>query len=247
MDWYPGTITMWFRGGWFIGTIMIFYVLTPGLAKIYGRFSSWLRKYIPVIFWGAGSIVQLLLYKLGGRTDLFGNNSFFYFNFINQLPCFLIGISLNYENEKTEKSGIDCLVSMAAFFMICRVTTVFDIWYIYIFVPIVVGIVIRNIMEYAEKSYDKFSCFNNGKNIVKVIEKWGKYSYECFAVHILFVYYFQGLMWKIVCMAGYKGDYVFFWMIMIPIILVLTYLCGFKIHNYAERFAMILYGILSKI
>jgi peptidoglycan/LPS O-acetylase OafA/YrhL len=80
-------------GGWSIGTEMLFYAIFPALFQI----CNWFRKkfgpigmtYVLLVAITSNFVLQTCLY---GSWLAIRNNSFMYFNIINQLPVFIVGI-----------------------------------------------------------------------------------------------------------------------------------------------------------
>ena len=80
------------RGGWFVGTLVIFYVLTPLLFYFYQKLNK-ITLIIPAITFVLSAAFLIGLSFIDKKFTCW-NNSFYYFSFVNQLPCFLLGFSL---------------------------------------------------------------------------------------------------------------------------------------------------------
>lgn len=81
-------------GGWFVGTLFLFYIIFPLLFRLYFKTDNkfWV-KYRPVLMPICIQLVSLIiLYILSVGTIL--PNRFLYFSLINQLPCITLGFSL---------------------------------------------------------------------------------------------------------------------------------------------------------
>ena len=98
-------------GGWFIGTIVILYALFP----IFYRFYEISKKQNLIPFSGAALsfflclvffCVNYFILQNGGAAWRFGNNSFFYNSFINQLSAFLLGFNLYYLIDASSKEAM---------------------------------------------------------------------------------------------------------------------------------------------
>lgn len=89
-------------GGWFIGTQCIFVVLFPALYNIFEKTKGKIKfKNIPYYSFCISAIVQIIIYLYSNNYNYIKITSFLHYSFINQLPCFLLGISLAYEYKKT--------------------------------------------------------------------------------------------------------------------------------------------------
>ncbi len=102
---YPPANNNIVPGGWSIGTEMAFYLIFPFLFLLYKRFREYKAALflIPVTGLLITYSIFLLLSALGIKN--INNDSFYYFNLINQLPVFLLGISfyfmpLNFKPKK---------------------------------------------------------------------------------------------------------------------------------------------------
>jgi len=98
------------RGGWFVGTIVIFYLLTPLLYKIYNQKNPYWEKIRYIVFPLLVEILTdsfiILIIMVVPSLDC-GNNSYLYFSFINQFGCYSLGFSLFdlYKNKGLDDSS----------------------------------------------------------------------------------------------------------------------------------------------
>lgn len=95
-------------GGWFIGTIMIFYAICPFLIQLIDKVKNRrILHFIPIIAFLINISIQYLVGTVVGNFELSENGRFLYFNIINQLPCLLCGLLLGrmdirvYEGRNT--------------------------------------------------------------------------------------------------------------------------------------------------
>ena len=95
----PDCINNVFPGGWYIGTTFILYLLFPLLASLFDKLYS-LKKYIivflPLIFLGINYIFMKQISSITHNAYYPHNSSFMYYFFLNQLPCFSLGIVLYF-------------------------------------------------------------------------------------------------------------------------------------------------------
>ena len=89
------------RGGWFIGTLIILFLLC-GVIKVMSKHSLQKRIYTYFLFLVVSTTVIILLYFFA--NDFFvAYNDFLYFSFLNQIPCLIIG---NIMYHKWKNSSI---------------------------------------------------------------------------------------------------------------------------------------------
>lgn len=103
---FPDYINSVFPGGWYIGTTFLLYLLFPILAALFQRLytlNHYLVLPLPVIFLGLNiMLVRYLVIASGGNMYPY-NNSFLYYLFTNQLPCFSLGILLYFQEADLKK------------------------------------------------------------------------------------------------------------------------------------------------
>lgn len=96
------------HGGWFIGTLMVFYLLFPLMYRIYFNENCWWKKYRIVLFPVILTLVSSSLMVISGLGSgtFCENNSVKYFSFINQLPSFFLGFSLYDAVRNDRRPGL---------------------------------------------------------------------------------------------------------------------------------------------
>lgn len=102
---FPDYINNVFPGGWYIGTAFLLYVSFPPLYAVFQR----LRSIHPLCMTAVPPLLLLLncillrsMSELPGKELLIGNNTFLYYFFTNQLPCFSLGILLFFQEKKEQ-------------------------------------------------------------------------------------------------------------------------------------------------
>jgi peptidoglycan/LPS O-acetylase OafA/YrhL len=95
---YPPANNSIVPGGWSIGTEMAFYVIFPMLFYIIdllaARFSVKIVIWFSVLIFTVNIAAQVLIMDIT-KQDI-QNNSFLYYNLLNQLPVFSLGITLHF-------------------------------------------------------------------------------------------------------------------------------------------------------
>ncbi len=144
---FPDYINNVFPGGWYIGTTFILYALFPLLILLFEKIYSLKRPLImiiPVIFLILNCV---LLRYIAGVTDneLYPyNNSFLYYFFTNQLPCFSLGILLYFQEKTGFSAKCPLPVSIVLFAVTCfasvRLYLMPEQNFIYSVIPSLVGL-----------------------------------------------------------------------------------------------------------
>ena len=120
-------------GGWFVGTLAIFYLLFPILHKLYFYDNLRWKSIRPFIFpLGITIICSLLIIISGiGQDTYCVNSSVKYFSFINQLPSFAFGFSL-YDLAQNGKNKfyfplaiVFFLATIVLFYNPCKISFVY--------------------------------------------------------------------------------------------------------------------------
>ena len=166
------------RGGWYVGTTIIFYFLFPFLMKLYHGIRENFRTYFPFMVF---TVVFLLLFLAGSYSEMFycSNYSFVYYSFFNQLPCYTLGIVLYDLYKKDEikhiknpflKSVLLILVSLVFFYA--------EIPYAFVLEPFVFGLsVIFVICWLINKPFQYNSALS------RILQAWGGISYAVYLIH----------------------------------------------------------------
>ena len=100
-----------YPGAWFIGTIVILYLLHPLIDRIYQK--SRRPRVVTAMgilgFWA----LTLVFNRLLNGEWIVQNNTWGYFLFINQIGCYLLGMDLYYEREK--ETSVTAALCIAVF------------------------------------------------------------------------------------------------------------------------------------
>lgn len=181
----PSAINSVVLGGWFIGTLFILYLLFLPLLRIYNllkkRIGIVTNYVFPLSIFFTSFCIVLILKSFFPNLDI-GNNSFVYFSFVNQLPCFCIGIVLwdmNY--RKTGKKTLFFITGLS-FFGLALFLFYFKTKYSYIIMPFIFSISFCF-------SFLGLSFFNWDLALWKCLKKPGEMSLSIYLTHVLIVWY----------------------------------------------------------
>ena len=172
-------------GGWSIGTEMAFYLLFPLLFNLCNRAY---KKYGIIYLYGLVGIsillnigVQLMLHQLLA-IDL-NDNSFIYYNLINQLPVFLLGITIFFHHHHAIPIQLSIPLQIATFIVVTIIGIILlplkQYWLVATFIPVVSGVsfvFLVNILR--ELKYS--NIFLTGI---------GQASYSMYIFHFMFAWY----------------------------------------------------------
>lgn len=172
-------------GGWSIGTEMAFYLLFPILFKI---FNHTYKQYGVLALYGlvglsiCGNIsIQLALQQFGSIE--INDNSFIYYNLINQLPVFLLGMTIFFQHQQETPLKLSILAQATIFIAITIAGVILlpnkQYWLVATFIPVIAGIsfvILLNILR--ELKYSNI-----------FLEKIGRVSYSMYIFHFMFAWY----------------------------------------------------------
>lgn len=174
-------------GGWFIGTISLFYIIFPFLYNFYQHLAN-INKYfiyiIPFILCLCSFLIQLIIAVKINSWDKSVSWGFLYHSIINQLPCMAFGMSLSF--FKIQNNNINIYEKFNAKMFIVVFLTIITISsflffglhkypFIYTFTPSLISISFIFLILYTESTYPNW---NN--SIKKLLEKWGKISFAIY-------------------------------------------------------------------
>lgn len=185
--WLPFCNNNVMAGGWFVGTIVILYFLAPFL---YALMKKMKRPWVvlPISF-GINMAIAVLLCMSNKNGEYIKNNSFYYFSFITQLPCFLLGMYWKIKKRREEKTKINFVITtVGLLFSLAGALMLFfgeyPVWptwlisYKYIICCTVTGIVCVELLRL-------LNCFCVR---CKLLECMGKRSYYIYLIHAFWVW-----------------------------------------------------------
>lgn len=206
-------------GGWYIGTLVILYLLTPIIIKVMDSMNEMIYQ---VCFYCTCIVcfcIQLALFLILPDRELFGNNSFFYFSWINQLPGYLVGINVGYMMNSRREIGYNNIILV--FSGILGSVFVFtDNPVCFMIVPTFFAIFCGGIIINLEKRLKKCKC--DRSILWKLCEDFGENSFYCYILHIIFAVYMQGFIKIKIEKTGLQIPELILWIICIPYVYLFT-------------------------
>lgn len=206
------------RGGWFVGTIFLFYLIFPLLFRMYHSrlFGKYRHIAFPLVFFVLGAGAMLFVGLVYPKHPI-ANNSFLYYSIVNQLPPLALGFSLFtlYRSGKTVKfplwKGLIALtVSVVLFFG--------KIPYAFAFVPFAFALGFFYFFLLSLRA----SC--QGK-LARAVGRCGIVSFEIYLLHMYIVYDVQKV-WNTLLFEG-KSLTLLPYVIWLPIAFALSLGIGF--------------------
>lgn len=167
-------------GGWSISTEMTFYLFFPLLFLIASKFITSMVRLILYIFLGIILSQALDLYMINQGYYL-ANNTFLYYNIINQLPCFIIGIGYYFYSTRLriEYRKIYDYVLCSFFIFFCLILWSLKIGYLFSWTPVLSSFSFVFLIEIFRK---------NEKLNISILSSIGKVSFSMYLFHFLFTY-----------------------------------------------------------
>lgn len=100
---FPDYINDVFPGGWYIGTAFLLYLTFPLLYTVFKKLRSihpLCMLLVPVVLFLLNGTLLRWISENSENELVIGNNTFLYYFFTNQLPCFSLGLLLFFQKTK---------------------------------------------------------------------------------------------------------------------------------------------------
>lgn len=204
------------RGGWFIGTLVILYLLTPFFTSFFYKIQS--KKSFPFKVFAICALVLIFAGLVDERLAC-RNNSFFYFSFVNQAACFILGFLLKDMYLRDELKLIKHPVLKGkVFFVVTFFLFTIGYWrFNYIIYPIVPFCMATAVFY--------LSCHFLSKNIrsdtklKKILVKYGELDYAIMLIHPFIVFD----LGRLILNCDINIPHVVLFLVLIPIWLIVIY------------------------
>lgn len=224
-------------GAWYIGTIAILYLIFPIIIKLIKKI-----KINPIIICTIISLFSVGMLAVASYIScgaiLVYNNTYKYFLFLNQLPCFCIGISLYYIiNDAKNKFLIfknDTLLIIAFLFLGVLSGAVFffcDISVKFIILPTLVGLFSASLIGLMMRFEMKYN-FNN--KFIKIIEAFGRKSFYLFLAHGFVIWRVSKYLINVLEPFGINTYVLFF--VLLFIMLWLSWVIAVALEKFLQLF-----------
>lgn len=246
----PEYINTVFPGGWYIGTSILLYWLFPFLVSLFSivhkRFKPGIY-FIPVIFFILNCLILNLLGTYSDGELAVTNNSFLYFLFTNQLPCFSFGILLYFQ----EKDGFSqkCPILLSVLFFTITLVMSYKLYisaqpgFSYALLPTLSGFsfymltVVFFHIEYNKNGFRKAaqSLTLLPRIFTSFIACCGIHSYGMYLTHSLISWYaIRELRYILDRYVPDYNDFAMF-LLLFPITVILVYMMGFFLEKLLKK------------
>lgn len=237
------------RGGWFVGTITVLYMLFPLLLKFYNISNSkWIkvRKIVfPLITYiiSCSFFCLLIVFK---DDYVFENNSVSYFSFLNQLPCFALGFSFYdiYKNNdfSSVKYPLIKFFACSAVSLFCFFTTIENAL---IFMSLFVALSFVYLFVWTESNKSTAKIINSDFGFVKIIKKFGRISFSVYLTHPIIVH----LLVKpiIEFLSGFYNNHILLYLLLCPFMFVLSYFVAVLFKWYESKVYIIVGRLIENL
>ena len=172
-------------GGWSIGTEMAFYLIFPILFALFDR--AYKQSGITALYSLVGLSILLNIGVQLSAQQLFkvkiDDNSFIYYNLINQLPVFLLGMTIFFHHHYQIPLRLSTPIQIAIFVAVTIIGVIIlpskQYWLVATFLPVISGIsfvFLLNILK--ELKYSNI-----------FLTEIGQASYSMYIFHFMFAWY----------------------------------------------------------
>ena len=220
---YPPANNTIVPGGWSIGTEMAFYLLFPLLWYMQKKM-KWLL-FIGSTFLICIIFTFVLINYLGISVN---NNEFYFFNIINQLNVFCIGIVYYIINIKYIKYKYTYKLSLVIFIfftVICILTWKLHLQYSFYYVPIFCAISYWGLVDLVR---------NKKIYLMKIFSEIGKVSFSIYIFHFIVIHIFSILFFKDLKINTIYESFIIFIFTYI-LILYISYTIGQISNKFIEK------------
>ena len=195
-------------GGWYLGTLVIIWLLFPYLFKLKLKYTN---KLIIIGIPICAATAIILKLSLGLSWD---RNSFLYFSFLIQLPCVLIGMFYKEINKFFQDKNKNFRVILTVVTLIVLVVFFYKPFYFTsLITPILTSLLIIFILPYIDIKENR---------ITKTVAYFGEKSLYIYLYHVFVVWHFQYFAYRyILNYAEINHTMLFFMLLPIEFILIM--------------------------
>lgn len=217
-------------GGWYIGTTVILYALTPQMISAIGKCGNRIKFFIVTSF--AGMVIwYALLRTLGGN---FSRGGFAYYFFLVHYPNYLLGIMLYYDWDASIQMSRQNKLCLPFSFVAYAAAVV--LFYSSVSARMILSAWMTALATYL-MLYSLLPADQNIKPSVatKILSAFGRNSYYIYLLHAFWAWTFIQSTGKILGKMGVNFYTIPCFAVMLPVVLGLSYLTGSVFHGIVRR------------
>lgn len=222
-------------GGWFVGTLALYYVVFPVLYKVYftNKFTWWVncrRVLFPLCI---QLVCFICVYGIGryNKEYFCSNDTVIYYNIINQLPCICLGFSL-YDLCAVSKKTVRFPMLKSLLFLSTSVFLFFYQGQIRIFtksqfilLPFIFGCGFIYFYLLCGRILSDNSIRKKG--ITHIIRNFGVFSFGIYLLHPFFAYSFERFILNNIYGVYLKSSPYPWYLAIFIICLIIVFVCSF--------------------
>ncbi len=210
------------RGGWFVGTIMLFYIIFPIMFQFNAyckkRFKNWTFVF-PLLVALICIAINICIGTFVSKSWL-GNNSFGYFFIVNQIPALVFGFTLYDVSSNRKSCSAYTAIIKAILILSCSlVLFTLKLPYVFVILPALCGWGFYNVtlamldFEMMPKKEPHKKCW---------LSFFGKQSFNIYLTHSFVVY--EGSIVARKLLSSLPVSDVLLYVILLPILVALSYM-----------------------
>lgn len=229
---FPDYVNSVFPGGWYIGTTFLLYALFPVLICVFEKAYAIKRPciiIIPVVLLVMNCLLSRCFTGLSRNVLYPYNNSFLYYFFTNQLPCFSLGILLFFQERTEFSSRCPLFVSITMFLTTSAICVYLFLMpeqhFIYTVIPSVAGLSfywLAVCLIHLEKQSIVKQVKRQKHSFLNFIADCGRNSYSMYLVHTFVCWYGMKEITSFLTLYRYEyNDLLLYFLIYIPSVFVI--------------------------
>lgn len=209
-------------GGWYIGTTIILYFLTPFFLKCMYKVNNRRRFFVSSTI--VGILLWIILYFV--FKDSFTRRNFSYYFFLIHYPEYMLGIMLYYDLSDKIINDTQLTKSLVLGIILLLFSVVF------FYIPISFGLIISAWMTaiatylilYYMLSYENKKGHIATCRKIRIVEEYGKNSFYIYLLHAFFAWPLVSISIKAFGKIRISEKVSF--IVLLPCVLILSYIAG---------------------
>ena len=217
-------------GGWFIGTIFLFYLLFPCIYWVFKsieKYDARLTWLIPLVIILINISIQFIIFTISNNWEHLKPSTYMYYSILNQLPCMLFGMILNQKiYNKKHSHDILCFIII---FVICNISYILfrKYYFVYAFVPSFVGFSFYFLFRYFQNT----EFVKDRIYLISVVQSCGNLSFSAYFTNFLAAFIFPWGLSLLLNIYGIRVNGDILYIVLIVPIFILTFLLAIPLNK----------------